>query len=120
MNPDVSERDPVEILAEEFTDRQRRREHPTVDDYASRYPDLAERIRRVFPALQLLEEFKPEISDAGRVESIPKQLGEFRIIRLIGRGGMGIVYEAIQETLDRRVALKVLPADLGRDPSFQD
>src|SRR5262245_5518322 len=120
MTPDVSERDPVEILAEEFMDRQRRHEHPTVDEYASRFPELAERIRRVFPALQLLEEFKPEISETRNAEPIPKQLGEFRIVRLIGRGGMGVVYEAIQETLDRRVALKVLPADLGRDPSFQD
>lgn len=44
-----------------------------------------------------------------------KTLGEFRLVREIGRGGMAIVYEAEQESLGRRVALKVLPAGAALD-----
>src|SRR6267154_3852226 len=101
--PDSSERDPVEVLAEEFFARQRRGERPTVDEYADRHPELAERIRRLFPTLALLEEFVPP-TPAGP----PERLGEFRVLRELGRGGMGVVYEAVQEPLGRHVAVKVI------------
>ncbi|WP_425613458.1 serine/threonine protein kinase [Anatilimnocola sp. NA78] len=48
--------------------------------------------------------------------SPPRQLGEFQLIREIGRGGMGVVYEAEQLSLRRKVALKVLPFAAAIDP----
>ena len=47
-----------------------------------------------------------------------QMLGDFRLVRKIGQGGMGAVYEAIQVKLDRRVALKVLPKKFTDDPVY--
>jgi WD40 repeat protein len=59
MSGGGSERDPVERLAEEFAQRYRRGERPSLDEYAARHPELATDIRELFPALILMEEFGP-------------------------------------------------------------
>jgi serine/threonine protein kinase len=51
-------------------------------------------------------------------DNLPADLGDFRVIKIIGEGGMGTVYEAVQTKLDRRVALKVLARRLAKDPTF--
>ncbi len=116
----------VEALAEEFLERKRKGERPTVAEYLDRYPHLAEEIREVFPVLGLVEDFKPGSGDAtgslagAQIPGLEKpveRLGDFRVLRLVGRGGMGVVYEAEQESLGRRVALKVLAA--GALPNLQ-
>ncbi len=121
MNDSGSERDPIEILAAEFVERHRRGEHPTIAEYAADHPDLAEEIQDLFPTIAAMERLKidNECSSGGRASLKGVQLerlGDFRIIREIGRGGMGIVYEAEQESLRRRVAVKVLPRQSLLDP----
>jgi serine/threonine protein kinase/WD40 repeat protein len=117
----------VEELAEEFLERRRRGERPTLAEYTARYPHLADEIREFFPVLGLVEEFKPGSGDltgsvlgaAGLGDGTPlERLGDFRMLREVGRGGMGIVYEAEQESLGRRVALKVLAGNRTLDPKL--
>jgi WD40 repeat protein/serine/threonine protein kinase len=112
-----SDREPLEQLAEEFIERHRRGEKPSLDDYVARYPQWADSIRALFPTLLEMEQLASVDGQATGPHgarpldpgTLPERLGEYRILREIGHGGMGIVYEAVQESLGRHVALKVLP-----------
>ena len=108
-------------LADEFAARRRAGEQPELEEYCARHPDLAADIRDLFPALVELEKVK---ADAGPERAVAvagappvAKLGDFRLLREVGRGGMGVVYEAEQVSLGRRVAIKLLPAAVFRDPT---
>ena len=118
MTTPSSERNPVELLAEEFLERYRRGENPELAAYIRQYPEHADEIRELFPVLLELEQALPDETDRSQAKvgtSHPEQVGDYRIVREIGRGGMGIVYEAEQQSLGRSVALKVLPAQNNHD-----
>lgn len=119
-----SDRNPVEILAEEFASRVRNGETPSVQHYADQYPELADEINELFPSIAMMEALGNKEHGDRRLEksravfaATPiKRLGDFRIIRQIGRGGMGVVYEAEQESLGRHVAVKVLGSNALSSP----
>ena len=104
----------VDILASDFLARYRDGNRPTVEEYARRHPELSEPIRKMFPLVLSVEKVKvdQQVASDGSATlagKLVEQLGDFRLIREIGRGGMGIVYEAEQQSLGRTVAIKLLP-----------
>ena len=121
MNESSASREPIEALADEFLERYRRGERPAISQYMRAHPEAASQIEELFPALVMMERARPAMSELAQQAVLappgpaPVQLGDFRIIREVGRGGMGVVYEAEQVSLGRRVALKVLPKQLLAD-----
>jgi WD40 repeat protein/serine/threonine protein kinase len=116
VRQEVSLESLVAEVADDFLERQRRGEHPDVEEYAARHPQAAEMLRKVLASLQLVGVSADGGLVPGKAELPARELGDFRIVREVGRGGMGVVYEAEQISLGRRVALKVLPFAATMDP----
>ncbi|MCY2990082.1 MAG: protein kinase [Planctomycetota bacterium] len=111
-----SEHDLIDTLADEFLERLQRGETPSISEYEQAHPTCAEELRRVLASVEMVEHMaNRRLSNrltVGPSPRPPDQLGDYRIVREIGRGGMGVVYEAEQLSLGRRVAVKVLPCQL--------
>lgn len=115
-------RNPIEELAEDFIRRRRSGEAVSIEEYAQEYPELESQIRHLFPTLELIENVRHSgnkaEADLENQTHIGQRLGDFQLLREIGRGGMGVVYEAIQLSLGRLVALKVLCPSLQKNKKY--
>jgi serine/threonine protein kinase len=105
-------------VADEFLRRQAGGERPDIEEYAARHPEAADVLRKVLASLRLFDASRPsgEPGTNAPGDAMTGTLGDSRLLREVGRGGMGIVYEAEQVSLNRRVALKVLPFAATMDP----
>ncbi len=121
MPTDSSDANLVDALVVEYLDRKQRGEAPSIEEYCERHPQHVDEIRSLLRTVDRAEaDFVVGNSTASvsrQLDPEPEleQLAGYRIIREIGRGGMGRVYEAEHEALGRRAALKVLPRSASQE-----
>lgn len=121
----VRSRVQIEVLASEYADKARQGQNPSIDSYVERYPEMEVQIRELFPMVAALEQWKSDRESEVLRAQLPdqfklKQLGNCRLVREIGRGGMGVVFEAFEGSIERQVAVKLLPWRISMVPHRQE
>jgi len=110
-----------EEAVNQYVEMCRHGEPSSIDEQLAKHPESADSIHELLPVVGLLERARRRREKSAGAQLLrtvrqPERLGDFRIVRELGRGGMGVVFEAVQESLDRRVAIKVMP----RGPFLDD
>jgi tetratricopeptide (TPR) repeat protein/tRNA A-37 threonylcarbamoyl transferase component Bud32 len=129
MNPpDVpgdDERSRLRDLTAAWLELCERGEEPDLASLCGDRPELMADLRRRIEALAKLDSWldtdgaASEPSNEAMPEEFPARVGRFRIVRELGRGGMGVVFEAVEQDLGRRIALKVLRRSALEQPTHR-
>ena len=118
---DDNQKHGLEEALQQFVNAQLQGQKPDIDEFVKRYPELEDQIRKRISKLNRINTLLDSIvqvdeSDfeetASAQDLIGQKIGNFEIVELIGRGGMGVVYLARDTKLDRSVAIKSMPTEL--------
>lgn len=104
----------AELIVLDIDYRQRRGEKPTQQEYIDRFPEDADAISNALKE----DDKRSGAFEPPTIARLAKLFPDLQIIEFINAGGMGAVYKARQEGLDRIVALKILPEEFGHDVKF--
>ena len=125
-SPDNSKSEPeiLEQIVDHFTNRLRAGEHPAITDYQARHPEFKDEIEDLLASVAMIEQLKSDPTNSpAKSRSLDEvsglnQIGPYKIKGEIGRGGMGVVFEAVHESLGKRVAIKVMPTPLINSKNY--
>ncbi len=122
MSIDSSDASLVDRIVAEYLERKQLGGNPSVEEYCEQHADQAAEIRSLLRLVDVVDaDFDNQRADLTRnlnsdaLDEPPETIAHYRIVKEIGRGGMGVVYEAEHTDLGRRVALKVLPPHVSKD-----
>ena len=116
MGENINKDELLDEIVADFTRQTRAGKAPEISTYKRKHPAFADEIEDLLSSVAMIEGLKAETrdpqSDASSLKNADlsgtKQLGDYILIREVGRGGMGVVFEAVHQSLGRRVALKVM------------
>ena len=125
-NPAAAEDPQIAAALEEYLEALNSDSPPVREEFLDRYPTIAGALAECLSGLEFIQTTGwqlaarvapwPSPAQGEEIASTNARLGDYRIVRELGRGSMGVVYEARQVSLGRRVALKVLPLASAIDP----
>ncbi|UCC96997.1 MAG: protein kinase [Phycisphaerales bacterium] len=118
---DDNKRKTLDKALTRFVNSYVRGEQPDIDEFVEQYPQHEAQIRQRIGSLREIDALFDSIVQTDQSEFgdrvaepdlVGRRIGDFEIVSIIGRGGMGVVYRARDTRLDRTVAIKSIPAGL--------
>ncbi|MFI3243047.1 MAG: serine/threonine-protein kinase [Akkermansia sp.] len=120
MLDENSDEERLAELVEHYMERLRDGEQLNPRSFAAQYPELESELVGLLATLESVQDLSHQRASQAEDHAFPETLGGYRLLEKIGRGGMGTVFRAMQESLQREVAIKILAPSWNDDAHHRE